>query len=119
LDEEGDSAVDVEKEIVAFPPVPTAVVSDNAGCEISPIAGTVTYAACWSWDVSIFNPVVPPKVAVTAGLAAKVRPLQVTVTDVARSAEVTVKTILSPPNEEEDEAVGDEIPQRLAACAVM
>ena len=58
----------------------------------APTAGTLTKAATWSFHVSIFRPAV--RVAVTAGFAARVRPVHVTVTAPAARVDVGARVIV-------------------------
>ena len=81
--------------MVAVPVVPTAelrVKADAAAAVMAPTAGTLTKAATWSFHVSIFRPAVG--VAVTAGFAARVRPVHVTVTAPAARVDVEARVIV-------------------------
>ncbi len=60
----------------------------------APTAGTLTYAATVSLLVSIFKPVEPPALAVTAALAARLRPVHVTVTAPAARLDVAPRVIV-------------------------
>ena len=92
------SSEDVVKEMVAVPVVvPTALLRDNADAAsavTAPTAGTLTYAATVSLLVSIFKPVEPPALAVTAALAARLRPVHVTVTAPAARLDVAPRVIV-------------------------
>jgi len=113
--------VEVVKETVAVPVVPTAelmIKSVAALATMAPTAGMLTYAATVSLLVSIFRPVAA--VAVTAALAARVRPVHVTVTGPAARLDVATKLIVIALNVNfEVTGVCDVvIPHRLSACAI-
>jgi len=115
------SAVEVVKEMVALFPVPTAAVKVSEGLVMAPIAGTVTYAAVLSADVSIFNPVVPPAVATNSGFADNVSPVHVIPTNPIESVEPVANVIVTLPlseNLDVDVASDDLITHRLSAWAV-
>jgi len=115
------SAVEVVKEMVALLPVPTAAVKVSEGLVMAPIAGTVTYAAVLSADVSIFNPVVPPAVATNSGFADNVSPVHVITTNPIGSVEPVANVIVTLPlseNLDVDVASDDLITHRLSAWAV-
>ena len=115
-------AVEVVKVIVAVPSVAAALLMVKAvaaSATTQPTQGVLTYTAMKSLLVSIFKPVVPPAVAVTAAFAARVRPVHVTVTDPAARAEV--KTNEMPKGEYvevETTEAGEVMLHMLLACAV-
>jgi hypothetical protein len=115
------NGVDVLKVTAAVPPMPTAVVIWNASraALTAPMAGMLKKDGTLSVDVSIFKPVVPAAVAVTAADAASVSPEHVTVTDPAARAEVTVNVIaLVAYAEVETTEAGEVMPHKLIACVV-
>ncbi len=70
-------------------------------------------------QVSIFKPVSPATVAVSAANVASVSPVHVTVTDPAARSEVTVNVILLVVYAEvETTEAGEVMPHKLMACVV-
>jgi len=113
--------VEVAKEIVAVPVVPTAELMTKAVAALAtmaPTAGVLTYAATVSLLVSIFRPALA--VAVTAGFAASSRPVHVTVTGPAARLDVATKLIVIALNVNfEVTGVSDDvIRHKLSACAI-
>ncbi len=108
--------------MVAVPVAPTPLLrvkADAASAVMAPTAGTLTKAATVSLLVSIFRPVLA--VAVTAAMAARVKPVQVTVTAPAAKVDDAPRVMVIASVEYADvpaAVVGDVMAHGLAAAAV-
>jgi hypothetical protein len=116
-----DTVVNLTERGLEVPGAEPKVTALAAVAVTQPTQGVLVYAARADvTDVSIFKPVVPVAVAVTAANASSVSPEHVTVTDPAARAEVTVNVIaLVAYAEVETTEVGEVMPHKLiAVCAV-